>query len=151
MLFVWPGIPSFLSCLDNTYPSFKAAQAPAVPRNCLWAQKVLTTESTAFGSSSDVLDWQCTVVRKGTGKPSCLQWNAGYHLICQLCDTGGEGNGSPLQCSCLKKPRDGGAWWAAVCGVARSRTRLKLLSSSSSRVTLGKLAEGTVSVSSFIN
>ena len=44
----------------------------------------------------------------------------------------GKGNGNPLQCSCLENPRDGGAWWAAVYGVARSRTRLKRLSSSSS-------------------
>ena len=44
----------------------------------------------------------------------------------------GEGNGNPLQCSCLEDPRDGGAWWAAVSGVAQSRTRLKWLSSSSS-------------------
>ena len=44
----------------------------------------------------------------------------------------GEGNGKPLQCSCLETPRDGGAWWAAVYGVAQSRTRLKQLSSSSS-------------------
>ena len=36
-----------------------------------------------------------------------------------------EGNGNPLQCSCLENPRDGGAWWAAVYGVAQSRTRLK--------------------------
>ena len=43
----------------------------------------------------------------------------------------GEGNGSPLQCSCLEYPRVGGAWWAAVSGVAQSRTRLKRLSSSS--------------------
>ena len=41
----------------------------------------------------------------------------------------GEGNGTPLQYSCLENPRDGGAWWAAVCGVAQSRTRLKWLSS----------------------
>ena len=46
----------------------------------------------------------------------------------------GEGNGNPLQCSCLENPRDGGAWWAAVSGVTQSRTRLKRLSSSSSRV-----------------
>ena len=45
----------------------------------------------------------------------------------------GEGNGDPLQCSCLENPRDGGAWWAAVYGVAQSRTWLKWLSSSSSR------------------
>ena len=43
----------------------------------------------------------------------------------------GEGNGSPLQCSCLENPRDGEAWWAAVYGVAQSQTRLKRLSSSS--------------------
>ena len=44
----------------------------------------------------------------------------------------GEGNGNPLQCSCLESPRDGGAWWAAVYRIAQSRTRLKRLSSSSS-------------------
>ena len=36
----------------------------------------------------------------------------------------GEGNGNPLQCSCLENPRDGGAWWAAVYGVAQSQTQL---------------------------
>ena len=41
----------------------------------------------------------------------------------------GEGNGNPLQCSCLESPRDGGAWWAAIYGVAQSRTQLKRLSS----------------------
>ena len=44
----------------------------------------------------------------------------------------GEGNGDPLQCSCLENPRDGGAWWAAVYGVTQSQTQLKRLSSSSS-------------------
>ena len=39
----------------------------------------------------------------------------------------GEENGNPLQCSCLENPRDGGTWWAAVYGVAQSRTRLKQL------------------------
>ena len=60
----------------------------------------------------------------------------------------GEGNGDPLQCSCLENPRDEGAWWAAVSGVAQSRTRLKRLSSSSSSsstqywMTLAKLLTG---------
>ena len=45
----------------------------------------------------------------------------------------GEGNGNPLHCSCPENSRDGGAWWAAVYGVTESRTRLKRLSSSSSR------------------
>ena len=44
----------------------------------------------------------------------------------------GVGNGNPLQCSCLENPRDGGAWWAAVCGVTQSQTWLKWVSSSSS-------------------
>ena len=47
----------------------------------------------------------------------------------------GEGNGNPLQCSCLENPRDRGAWWAAVSGVTQSRTRLKRLSSSRSSLS----------------
>ena len=59
----------------------------------------------------------------------------------------GEGNGSPLQCSCLENPRDRGAWWAAIYGVAQSRPRLKRLSSSSSSRTenLGTLDMDTIS------
>ena len=60
---------------------------------------------------------------------SCL--NAIYNTFTQTVFTR-EGNGNPLQCSCLENPRDVGAWWAAVCGVTQSRTRLKRLSSSSS-------------------
>ena len=59
----------------------------------------------------------------------------------------GEGNGNPLQCSCLENPRDGEAWWAADHGVAQSRTRLKRLSSSSSSKHLnwhcGRCIEGS--------
>ena len=54
-------------------------------------------------------------------------WATSLSLLCI-----GEGNGNPLQCSCLENPRDGGAWWAAIYGVAQGRTRLKRLSSSSS-------------------
>ena len=50
-----------------------------------------------------------------------------------------EGNGNPLQCSCLENPRDGGAWWAAVYGVAQSQTRLKWLSSSSNEAFTNQL------------
>ena len=56
----------------------------------------------------------------------------------------GEGNGNPLQCSCLENPRVGGAWWAAVYGVTQSRTWLKWLSSSSSRhlpITIVKILQ----------
>ena len=53
------------------------------------------------------------------------------HFHCSLSCIGG--NGNPLWCSCLENPRDRGAWWAAVCGVTQSWTRLKRLSSSSSK------------------
>ena len=49
----------------------------------------------------------------------------------------GVGNGNSLQCSCLENPRDGGAWWAAVYGVAQSWTRLKQLSSNSKFICIG--------------
>ena len=52
----------------------------------------------------------------------------------------GEGNGNPLQCSCLENPVDRGAWWAAIYGVTQSRTRLKRLSSSRhGYTTMGKI------------
>ena len=48
----------------------------------------------------------------------------------------GEGNGNPLQCSCLENPRDGEAWWAAIYGVQQSHTQLKRLRSSSSSLSM---------------
>ena len=51
----------------------------------------------------------------------------------------GEGNGNPLQCYCLENPRDGGTCWAAVYGVVQSRTRLKWLSSLSSKIDIVKI------------
>ena len=55
-------------------------------------------------------------------KTTCLQKLLNKH---SLRSSSGEGNGTPLQYSCLENPMDGGAWWAAVYGVAQSRTRLK--------------------------
>ena len=57
-----------------------------------------------------------------------------YCLSLKLYRVKGEGNGNPLQYSCLENPLDGEAWWAALYGVAQSRTRLKQLSSSSKEV-----------------
>ena len=57
----------------------------------------------------------------------------GRKVMTNLDSIFGEGNGNPLQCSCLENPRDRGAWWAAIYGVTQSRTRLKQCSSSSSR------------------
>ena len=72
------------------------------------------------------MDWLDVLAVQGTLE-SLLQHYSSKASILQC-----SGNGNPLQCSCLENPRDGGAWWAAVSGVAQSRTRLKRLSSSSS-------------------
>ena len=54
----------------------------------------------------------------------------------------GEGNGNPLQCSCLENPRDGEAWWAAIYGVTQSQTRLKWLSNSNSNIYINSWWQG---------
>ena len=62
----------------------------------------------------------------------------------------GEGNGNPLQCSCLKNPRGGEAWWAAVCGVAQSWTRLKRLNSINLMLSLFLTLAVLVSVEQYL-
>ena len=52
---------------------------------------------------------------------------------CQEYTEYGEGNGNPLQCSCLENPRDGGAWWVAIYGVAQSQTRLSDLAAAADK------------------
>ena len=89
--------------------------------------------------------WQPTPVflpgeSQGRGSlAGCCLWGptesdmTDFHFHFSLSCTG-EGNGNPLQYSCLENPRDGGAWRAAVYGVAQSWTRLKRLSSSSNAI-----------------
>ena len=60
-----------------------------------------------------------------------INWRLHFHFSLSFI---GEGNDNPLQCSSLENPREGRAWWAAVFGVAQSRTRLKRLSRSSSSI-----------------
>ena len=80
---------------------------------------------------SNTLAWKIPWMEEPGRLPSLGSWRVGhdwatsFSLLCI-----GEGNGSPLQCSCLENPRDGGAWWAAVYGVSQSWTWLKQLSSS---------------------
>ena len=62
----------------------------------------------------------------------------------------GEGNGNPLQRSCLENPRDGGASWAAVYVVAQSRTRLKQLSKQASKHMLAKYAQNSPNEASIV-
>ena len=92
----------------------------------------------AVASHSSTLAWKIPWVEE----PGRLQsmgslgvghdWATSPSLSCI-----GEGNGNPLQCSCLENPRDGGAWWAAVYGVTQSQTWLKWLSSSSKEMSVG--------------
>ena len=71
--------------------------------------------------------WRSLVGRRpwGCEESDTTEWLHFHFLLPCI----GEGNGSPLQCSCLENPRDGGAWWAAMYGVEQSRTRLKRLRS----------------------
>ena len=92
-----------------------------------------------MASDSSTLAWKIPFRRSLEGCSPWGRWESDtterlhfhFSLSCF-----GEGNGNPLQCSCLENPRDGGAWWAAVYGVTQSRTRLKWLSSSSSSSSL---------------
>ena len=72
---------------------------------------------------------------------SSFIFHSGNHYLHPTRASLGEGNGNLLQYSCLENSRDGGAWWAAVYGVAQSRTRLKQLSSSSSSSRASLVAE----------
>ena len=83
------------------------------PHSNTFAQKIPWTEEPGRLWSTGSLEWDTTERFHFHFSLSCIR----------------EGNGNPLQCSCLENPRDGGAWWAAVYGVAQSWTRLKRLSS----------------------
>ena len=110
-----PVCGSFIICLVrfNRYQTF-ATEKAMTPHSGTFAWKIPWTEEPgglqSMGSQRVRHDWATSL---------------SLFLSCI-----GEGNGNPLQCSCLENPRDGGAWWAAVYGVAQSRTRLKWLSSS---------------------
>ena len=92
---------------------------------------MLLRKEKAMAAHSSVLAWRIP----GTGEPGGLRSMGSLrvrHNWATSLSRAGEGNDNPLQCSCLENPGDGEAWWAAVYGVAQSRTRLKRLSSSSS-------------------
>ena len=87
----------------------------------------------AMATHSSTLAWKIPWAEEPGRLQSMGSWRVGHDWATSLslfCI--GEGNGNPLQCSCLENPRDGGAWWTAVYGVTQSRTQLKRLSSSSS-------------------
>ena len=85
---------------------------------------------------SSTLAWKIPWTQEPGGLQSMGWLRVGHDSATSLSRTG-EGNGNPLQCPYLENPREGGAWWAAVYGVTQSQTRLKRLSSSSSKCGLG--------------
>ena len=108
---------------------------------CLAINSVSLVESCsekAMAPHSSTLAWQISWTEEPGGLQSMGSWGRWesdmterLHFHFSLSRIG-EGNGNPLQCSCLENPRDRGTWWTAVSGVAQSRTRLKQLSSSCS-------------------
>ena len=92
-------------------------------------KKILGDKAMAIHSST--LAWKIPWMEEPGRLQSMGSWRVRHDWMTSLSYIG-EGNGNPLQCSCLENPRDGGAWWAAVYGVAQSRIRLNRLSSSSS-------------------
>ena len=88
----------------------------------------------AMAPHSSTLAWRIPWTEKPGGLQTMGSLRVGlterlhFHLSLSCI---GEGNGNPLQCSCLENPRDGGAWWAAAYRVPQSQTRLRRLSSSS--------------------
>ena len=85
----------------------------------------------AMAPHSSTIAWKIPWMEEPGGLQSMESWRVGHDWETSLSRIR-EGNGNPLQCTCLENPRDSGAWWAAIYGIAWSRTWLKRLSSSSS-------------------
>ena len=83
----------------------------------------------AMAPHSSTLAWKIPWMEEESDTTERLHFHFSLSYI-------GEGNGDPPQCSCQENPRDGEAWWAAIYGVAQSRTRLKRLSSSGSSILI---------------
>ena len=94
---------------------------------------IIITSEKAMAPHSRTLAWKIPWMEEPGGLQSTGSLRVRHDWVTSLSffiSCIGEGNGNPVQCSCLENPRDGGAWWAAIYGVAQSRTRLKWLSSS---------------------
>ena len=141
---------------------------PQIVLQCLWGTYILPVQGVAitWKNVSCLISTDCLLEKamaphsvllpeKSHGRRSlvgCSPWGhtesdmterLHFHFLLSCT---GEGNGNPLQCSCLENPRDGGAWWAAVYGVTQSRTRLKWLSSSSSSLIANLERHQTISL-----
>ena len=104
-------------------------------RGLSWRGKDFRSSEKAMAPHSSTLAWKSPWLEEPGRLQSWGRWGSNiterlhFHFSLSCI---GEGNGNPLQCSCLENPRDGEAWWAAVYGVTHSRTRLKWLSNSNS-------------------
>jgi len=98
---------------------------------CVIFRLLSANSAKAMAPHSSTLAWKIPWTEEPSGLQSMVSRRVRHDWATSLSRIG-EGNGNPLQCSCLESPRDGGAWWAAIYGVAQSRTWLKRLSSSSS-------------------
>ena len=102
----------------------------------------MVCQEKAMPTHSSTLAWRIPGTEEPGGLQSMGSLRVGHDWATSLSRIG-EGNGNPLQRSCLDNPRDWGAWWAAVYGVAQSRTRLKWLSSSSSSMVCQGFPSGS--------
>ena len=105
---------------------------PSIKENWrqFWTQEVASEEALRWGLSRQSI-WQGQNKWRTVGvKKVDFLGPKAFQICGEVFSFGGEGNGTPLQCSCLENPRHGGAWWAAIYGVTQSQTRLKWLSSS---------------------
>ena len=101
-----------------------------MPFAATWMEIREYLEEKAMAPHFSTLSWKIPWMEEPGRLQSMGSLRVGHNWATSLSRIG-EGNGNPLQCSCLENPRDGGAWWAAIYGVAQSRTQLMWFSSSS--------------------
>ena len=122
-----------MGCGDNLHRPIIFYYVSLLP--CQNYTPLNTHTEMAMTPHSGTLAWQIPCTEEPGGLQSMGVWESDtteqlhFHFSLSCI---GEGNGNPLQCSCLENPRDRRAWWAAIYGVTESRTRLKQLSSNSS-------------------
>ena len=130
---------SFSRLFYYSKPSHSFFFVPSYPRNSyltffffFFLVLLDRVREKAMATHSSTLAWKIPWMEEPGRLQSRGLWRVGHDWVTSLSFIG-EGNGNPLQCSCLENPRDGGAWWTAVYGVTQSSTRLKQLISSNSR------------------
>ena len=119
-LLLW-NILHFPGLVTNVTDNYKSVKVPL----CCFVEVAMATHSSTLAWK---IPWSLVGYSPWGREESDMTEQLHFHFLL-LCI--GEGNGNPLQCSCLENPRHRGAWWAAVCGVAQSQTQLMWLSSSS--------------------